>query len=78
MPNTMDVHKLMTRLKEDRETEMVQYDLEMMLERELAKPESEMDTALIEEILKSIEDGPDAPEKENTFKKGRRLCNLKV
>lgn len=68
MPNTMDVHKLMTRLKEDRETEMVQYDLEMMLERELAKPESEIDTALIEEILKSIEDGPDATEKENTWK----------
>ena len=68
MPNKMDVHKLITRLKEDREMELMQYDLEKMLECELAKPENEMDTALIEEILASLEDGPNAAEKENTWK----------
>lgn len=83
MPNKMDVHKLITRLKEDRETELMQYDLEKMLECELAKPENEMDTVLIEEILASLEDGPNASEKENIWKSiennyQRRKCGRKL
>ncbi len=68
MPNEMDVHKIIARLREDRETELMQYELEQMLARELAKSDSEMDTALVEEILKALEEGPSASEKQNTWK----------
>lgn len=68
MPNEMDVHKMISRLKEDKETELMQYELELMLERELSKAESEMDTALIDEILKALEDNPSANEKQTTWK----------
>lgn len=80
MPNEMDVHKIIARLREDRETEMIQYELEQMLARELAKPETEMDTALVDEILKTLEEGPSASEKQNTWqsveKKVRRKKGL--
>lgn len=66
MPNEMDVHEIISRLKEDHETELVQYELEQMLERELTKPASDIDTALVEEILKTLEEGPSEEEKQST------------
>ncbi len=68
MPNEMDVHKILTRLKEDSEMELMQYDLEKLLEDELSKEECEMDTALVEELLKTLEESPGADEKEKTWK----------
>ena len=54
MPNEKDVHKIIQRLKEDHDTELMRYELEPMLERELAKPDSEIDVQLVDELLKTL------------------------
>lgn len=67
MPNEMDVRKIIARLAEDRETELTQYELNTLLEQELSKAESEIDTALVEEILKTLEESPSAQEKSTAW-----------
>lgn len=63
MPNEKDVHKIIQRLKEDHDTELMRYELEPMLERELAKPDSEIDVQLVDELLKTLEEDPSEYEK---------------
>lgn len=78
MPNEMDVHKILTRLKKDSEMELMQYDLEKLLEDELSKEECEMDTALVEELLKTLEESPSADEKEKTWRAIERRAKRKT
>lgn len=54
MPNVLDTKKIIDRLNQDQDTELMRYELELMLERELAKPASEMDVQLVDELLGAL------------------------
>lgn len=81
MPNEMDDHNIVQHLKNDHNTELMHYELELMLERELAKPDSEIDVQLVEELLKALEEGPSEHEKqaawESIEKQTRRRAGWK-
>lgn len=57
MSSHQEMMEIMSRLRADAETEMTRDDLERMLEEELAKPEGQMDEALIREIVMVLEEG---------------------
>ena len=67
MPNAMDVHKILQRLNNDTDMELMRYELELMLERELAKPASEMDTQLVQELLDALEEVPDKDNRQRVW-----------
>ena len=73
----MDVRKIIARLAEDRETELTQYELNTLLEQEISKAESEIDTALVEEILKTLEESPSAQEKSTAWQAIERKTQRK-
>ena len=58
MLNRNEKLEIAKRLRLSTESEMSPYDLEQMLEAELNKPEDEMDTELVQQILEILEDGP--------------------
>lgn len=58
MLNRNEKLEIAKRLRLSTESEMSRYDLEQMLEAELNKPEDEMDTELVQQILEILEDGP--------------------
>ena len=58
MLNRNEKLEIAKRLRLSTESEMSRYDLEQMLEAELNKPEDEMDTVLVQQILEILEDGP--------------------
>ena len=57
MLNRNEKLEIAKRLRLSTESEMSRYDLEQMLEAELNKPEDEMDTELVQQILEILEDG---------------------
>ena len=58
MLNRNEKLEIAKRLRLSTESEMSRYDLEQMMEAELNKPEDEMDTELVQQILEILEDGP--------------------
>ena len=58
MMNRNEKLEIAKRLLLSTEGEMTSDDLEQMLEAELTKPESEMDTELVQQILELLEDAP--------------------
>ena len=64
MPNVTEEKGIHQHLKSDKNTEMMRYELELMLERELAKPAEAMDTQLIEELLGALEESPPEADKQ--------------
>ena len=50
MPN-FDQRKLLERLNQDQELELMPYELNELLEKELSKPEDEMDFQLVDDLL---------------------------
>lgn len=64
MPNVTEEKGIYQYLKSDKDTEMMRYELELMLERELAKPAEAMDAQLIEELLGALEEDPPEADKQ--------------
>ncbi len=62
MQNATDERRIAEHLKTDRQTELMPYELNEMLEQELSKPEGEMDVQLIREILELLEPAAPSPE----------------
>lgn len=62
MPGQQEKQEILRRLRCDTETEMSRDDLERMLEEEMAKPEEQLDTALVGEIVMLLEQGASAQE----------------
>ena len=66
MPNVQN--KIIEHLRNDHDTELMRHELESMLERELAKPESEVDVQLVDELLAALEaEEPAETEKQITW-----------
>ena len=58
MMNRNEKLEIAKRLRLSTESELSRDDLEQMLDAELSKPEAEMDTELVQQILEILEDGP--------------------
>jgi len=56
MPNIQSHHKILEKLRIDEDTKVIRDDLEKILEEELSKPEAQVDSALIDELLDLLEE----------------------
>lgn len=68
MPGQQEKQERIRRLLSDTETELSRDDLEQMLEDELSRPEEQLDTALISEIVTRLEEGASAREQEAAWR----------
>jgi hypothetical protein len=55
------------RLRLSTESELSRYDLEQMLEAELTKPDAEIDTELVQQILELLEESPSQEQKRKSW-----------
>lgn len=79
MRKATDERRIAEYLKSDRETELMPYDLNEMLEQELSKPETEVDGQLIREILELMETKDPSPkEKEECWNAVQSKVKKKV
>jgi len=56
MPNRSNSSEILRRLIQEKDMELMPLELNHMLEEELAKPEAEIDVALVDELLKLLEE----------------------
>lgn len=68
MPGQQEKQDRLRRLLCDTETELSRDDLERMLEDELSRPEDQLNTALISEIVTQLEEGTSAQEQEAAWR----------
>lgn len=77
MLNRNEKLEIAKRLRHLTEMEMSRDDLEMMLEAELSKPEAEMDTELVQQILELLEDAPSQEEQRAAWQKTSKQLKLR-
>lgn len=63
MMNRNEKLEIAKRLRLSKESELSRYDLEQMLEAELTKPDAEIDTELVQQILELLEESPSQEQK---------------
>ena len=68
MMNHNEKMEIAKRLRLSTESELSRYDLEQMLEAELMKPEAEMDTELVQQILELLEEAPSQAQQRESWK----------
>ncbi len=76
MMNRNEKMEIAKRLRLSTESELSRYDLEQMLEAELSKPEAEMDTELVQQILEILEESPTQEQQRNAWQKTSRRLML--
>ncbi len=69
MMNRNEKLEIAKRLRHLKEMEMSRDDLEVMLNAELNKPEAEMDTELVQQILEMLEEAPSQEQQRESWKK---------
>lgn len=68
MPNSYDQRKLMDRLVQDKDAELMPNEINSILEKELSKPADEVDMQLVNELLELLgEEEPNAADKEASW-----------
>ena len=77
MMNRNEKMEIAKRLRHLKEMEMSRDDLESMLESELSKPETEMDTELVQQILELIEEAPSQEKQHDAWKKTSKRLKLR-
>jgi len=78
MLNATDERRILEHLKNDRKTELMPHDLNEILEQELSKPEEEIDSQLVREIMELLETkAPSSAEKEACWKAVQRETKRK-
>lgn len=78
MLNATDERRILEHLKNDRKTELMPHDLNEILEQELSKPEEQVDSQLVREIMELLEtDAPSSAEKEECWKAVQRETKRK-
>lgn len=77
MMNRNEKLEIAKRLRHLTEMEMSRDDLEQLLDAELSKPESEMDTELVQEILELLEEAPTQEQQREAWKKTSKRLQFK-
>ena len=77
MMNRNEKMEIAKRLRHSKEMEMSRDDLESMLEAELSKPETEMDTELVQQILEMLEEAPSQERQRGAWQKTSKRLMLK-
>ena len=77
MMNRNEKLEIAKRLRHSEEMEMSRDDLALILEAELSKPEAEMDTELVQQILELLEEAPSQAEQHEAWKKTHKRLKLK-
>ena len=67
MMNRNEKLEIAKRLRLSKESELSRYDLEQMLEAELTKPDAEIDTELVQQILELLEEFPSQEQKRKSW-----------
>ena len=67
MMNRNEKLEIAKRLRLSKESELSRYDLEQMLEAELTKPDAEIDTELVQQILELLEESPSQEQKRKSW-----------
>ncbi len=77
MMNRNEKLEIAKRLRLSKESELSRYDLEQMLDAELSKPEAEMDTELVQQILEMLEETPSQAQQREAWQKTDKRLKLK-
>ena len=77
MMNRNEKLEIAKRLRLSTESELSRYDLEQMLEAELMKPEAEMDTELVQQIVDLLEETPSQAQQREAWRKTDKRLKLK-
>lgn len=77
MLNRNEKLEIAKRLRLSTESEMSRDDLEQMLEAELTKPEDEMDTEFVQQILELLEDEPTQAQQYESWKQIEKTLTVK-
>ena len=77
MMNRNEKLEIAKRLRLSTESELSRDDLEQMLDAELIKPEAEMDTELVQQILEMLEETPSQAQQREAWRKTDKRLKLK-
>lgn len=77
MMNRNEKLEIAKRLRLSTESELSRDDLEQMLDAELSKPEAEMDTELVQQILEMLEETPSQAQQREDWRKTDKRLKLK-
>lgn len=77
MMNRNEKLEIAKRLRLSTESELSRDDLEQMLDAELSKPEAEMDTELVQQILEMLEETPSQAQQREAWRKTDKRLKLK-
>jgi len=77
MLNRNEKLEIAKRLRHSEEMEMSRDDLALMLDAELNKPEAEMDTELVQQILELLEEAPSQTQQHEAWKKTHKRLKVK-
>jgi len=77
MMNRNEKLEIAKRLRLSTESELSRDDLEQMLDAELSKPEVEMDTELVQQILEMLEETPSQAQQREAWRKTDKRLKLK-
>ena len=77
MMNRNEKLEIAKRLRLSTESELSRDDLEQMLDAELSKPEAEMDTELVQQILEMLEETPSQAQQREAWRKTDKWLKLK-
>lgn len=77
MMNRNEKLEIAKRLRLSTESELSRYDLEQMLDAELSKPEAEMDTELVQQILELMEETPSQEQQRKSWQKTSKRLKFK-
>lgn len=77
MMNRNEKLEIAKRLRLSTESELSRDDLEQMLDAELSKPEAEMDTELVQQILDLLEETPSQAQQREAWRKTDKRLKLK-
>ena len=77
MMNRNEKLEIAKRLRLSTESELSRDDLEQMLDAELSKPEAEMDTELVQQILEMLEETPSQAQQREAWRKTDKRLKFK-
>ncbi|MBQ7138600.1 MAG: DUF4367 domain-containing protein [Clostridia bacterium] len=77
MMNRNEKLEIAKRLRHSEEMEMSRDDLALILEAELSKPEAEMDTELVQQILELLEEAPSQAKQHEAWQKISKRLKIK-
>ena len=77
MMNRNEKLEIAKRLRLSTESELSRDDLEQILDAELSKPEAEMDTELVQQILEMLEETPSQAQQREAWRKTDKRLKLK-